>query len=180
MFAIFRIDDPDVSGAANGHSDLWFTHLCGATSGTSTLVAPREPGQYEFRYMVGDTGIARSGPVAVSPSTSPSPFPSVPTLTVDGGTASSRQLGQTFWVTGSGYTPGRTVTRHIDPAVNGSTVIAPLSADASGNLSWAFTPACDNFNPRNPVVYAVDDATGRASNAITESVTGSCPSVKSL
>jgi hypothetical protein len=69
--AIFRIGDPDITGAANGHSDLWFVHLCGATSGTSTLNAPTQPGQYEFRYMVGDTAVARSGPVTVSASASP-------------------------------------------------------------------------------------------------------------
>src|SRR6185503_1216571 len=32
--AIFRVGDPDRTGATNGHSDLWFEHLCGATSGT--------------------------------------------------------------------------------------------------------------------------------------------------
>jgi uncharacterized protein (TIGR03437 family) len=67
--AIYKVGDPDITGAANGHSDLWFVHLCGATSGTSTLSAPTQPGQYEFRYMVGDTSVARSGPVTVSAST---------------------------------------------------------------------------------------------------------------
>jgi hypothetical protein len=172
--ALYRVGDPDITGAANGHSDLWFLHLCGATSGTSTLNAPPEPGQYEFRYMVGETSVARSSPVTVSASASPSQL--VPTLTIDGGTASNRQLGQTFWVIGSGYTAGRAVTRYINPAVNGSNVITPLTADRLGNLSWAFTPTCDNFNPTNTVaIYAVDDATGRTSNTITETVTGSCP-----
>jgi hypothetical protein len=64
--AIFRVGDPDITGAANGHSDLWYIHLCGATSGTSTLNAPSQPGQYEFRYMVGDTSVARSNPVTVN------------------------------------------------------------------------------------------------------------------
>lgn len=63
--AIFRVGDPDITGAANGHSDLWFTHTCGAISGTSMLSAPIEPGQYEFRYMIGDIAVARSGPVTV-------------------------------------------------------------------------------------------------------------------
>ena len=102
--AIYKVGDPDITGATNGHSDLWFVHLCGATSGTSTLSAPVQPGEYEFRFMVGDTSVARSSPVTVTASTSPSPL--VPTLTVDGGTTSSRQVGETFWVTGSGYTPG--------------------------------------------------------------------------
>lgn len=172
--ALFRVGDPDNTEAANGHSDLWFVHVCGATSGTSTLSAPNEPGEYDFRFMVGDTPVARSNRVTVIASTSPPPL--VPTLIVDGGTASSRQLGETFWVTGSGYTAGGTVTRHINPAVHGSTVITPLTADRLGNLSWSFTPTCSNFNPKNAVaLYAVDDATGRSSNTITEMVTGSCP-----
>jgi len=156
-------------------SDLWFTHLCGATSGTSTLNAPTDPGEYEFRYMVGDAAVARSNPVTASAAASPaSPF--VTTLSIDRGTASSRQPGQTSSVIGSGYTAGRTVTRYINPPVNGSTVITPGTADRLGNLSWAFTPTCENFNPKNTVViYAVDDATGRTSNTITETVTGSCP-----
>ncbi len=172
--AIYKVGDPDITGATNGHSDLWFVHVCGATTGTSTLSAPLQPGEYEFRFMVGDTSVARSSSVTVIASTSPSPV--VPTLTVDGGTTSSRQIGETFWVTGSGYTPGRTATRYINPPVSGSSVITPLTIDASGNLSWAFTPSCSNFNPKNTVViYAVDDATGQTSNTITETVTGSCP-----
>ena len=131
--ALYRVGDPDITGATNGHSDLWFAHVCGATSGTSTLSAPAQPGEYEFRFMVGDTSVARSSPVTVSASTSPSPL--VPTLTVDGGTTSSRQVGETFWVNGAGYTPGRTVTRYIDPPVNGSSVITPLTIDASGTLA---------------------------------------------
>jgi hypothetical protein len=63
--AIFKVGDPDITGAANSHSDLWFVHLCGATSGTETLSAPTEPGQYEFRYMVDAASVARSSPVTV-------------------------------------------------------------------------------------------------------------------
>ena len=171
--AIYRVGDPDNTGATNGHSDLWFEHVCGATSGTYKLSAPAAAGEYEFRFMVGATSVARSNPVTVSASSSPSS--SVPTLLIDGETASSRQIGETFWITGSGYTPGRTVTRYINPPVNGSTAITTLTADRFGNLSWAFTPTCGNFNPRNVVaIYVVDDATGRTSNTITETVTGSC------
>jgi hypothetical protein len=174
--AMYKVGDPDNSGAANGHSDLWFVHVCAATSGTSRLRAPNQAGDYEFRFMVGDGAVARSNPVTVRASSSPSP--SVPTLLIDGGTASSHQMGETFWVTGSGYTPGGSVTRHINPPMNGSTVIAGLTADQSGNLTWAFTPTCANFDPRNAVaIYAVDEATGRISNTITETVTGSCSSV---
>jgi hypothetical protein len=66
--AIYKVGDPDITGAFNGHSDLWYTHLCGATSGTSVLSAPIEPGQYEFRYMIGDIAATRSGPVTVTAS----------------------------------------------------------------------------------------------------------------
>jgi hypothetical protein len=64
--AIYKVGDPDITGAANGHSDLWYEHLCGGTSGTFTLSAPPQPGQYEFRYMVGDNSVARSNTVTVS------------------------------------------------------------------------------------------------------------------
>ena len=46
--AIYRVGDPDVTGAANGHSDLWYEHLCGAVTGTFTLSAPTAPGQYQI------------------------------------------------------------------------------------------------------------------------------------
>jgi hypothetical protein len=173
--AIYRVGDPDISGAANGHSDLWFTHVCGATSGTATLSAPSQPGDYEFRFMVGDTAVARSNPVTINASASPSVL--VSTLSVDGGTASSRQIGETFWFTGTGYTAGRTVTRYVDPAVNESTVLTPaLTADGSGNLTWTFTPRCGN--PKNTfAIYAVDDATGRTSDTVSQTITASasCP-----
>ena len=64
--AIYGVGDPDNTGAANGHSDLWYEHLCGAASGTFTLSAPTGPGEYEFRYLVGDTAVARSNPVTVN------------------------------------------------------------------------------------------------------------------
>jgi hypothetical protein len=63
--AIYGVEDPDETGASNGHSDLWYEHLCGATSGTFTLSAPRQPGTYEFRYMVGSFSVARSNPIAI-------------------------------------------------------------------------------------------------------------------
>ena len=172
--AMYKVGDPDNTGASNGHSDLWFEHVCGATSGTYRLNAPAAAGEYEFRFMVGDTSVARSNPVTVKASSSATPL--APTLLIDGAAVSSRHIGDTFWVTGSGYTQGGTVTRHINPPVNGSQVITPLTADGSGNFTWVFTPTCGNFDPRNTVnIYAVDEATGRISNTITETVTGNCP-----
>ncbi len=69
--ALYRVGDPDETGAANGHTDLWFEHLCGATSGKWTLNAPAQPGEYEFRYMVDAFAAARSNPVTVSALASP-------------------------------------------------------------------------------------------------------------
>ena len=70
--AIYPIGASDITGAANGHSNLWYTHLCGATAGVSTATAPNQPGEYEFRFMVGDTSVARSNPVSVIAAASPS------------------------------------------------------------------------------------------------------------
>ena len=63
--AIYRVGDSDDTGASNGHSDLWYDHLCGATAGARTLEAPDQPGDYEFRYLVGDTSVARSERVII-------------------------------------------------------------------------------------------------------------------
>ena len=64
--ALFRVGAPDNTGAANGHSDLWYAHLRGAASGALTLSAPVDQGEYEFRYMAGGTSVARSGRVTVT------------------------------------------------------------------------------------------------------------------
>ena len=45
----------------------WYEYTNGATSGTFTLSAPTQAGQYEFRYLLNDgySDVARSGPVTV-------------------------------------------------------------------------------------------------------------------
>lgn len=63
--AIYRVGDPDDTGASNGHSDIWYDHLCGAVGGSRTLTAPEQPGDYEFRYLVWDTSVARSERVVI-------------------------------------------------------------------------------------------------------------------
>ena len=122
--------------------------------------------------MVGDGAVARSNPVTVRASSSPSTVSSnIADRWRDGEQPSDRRdiLGHRERL----YAGGN-VTRYINPPVNSSSAIAPLTADQSGNLTWAFTPTCANFDPRNTVaIYAVDDATGRISNTITETVTGS-------
>ena len=55
-------------GAAPCHYGLsWHKNTDGATSGTFTLTAPNQPGQYEFRYYPGDVCVeaGRSSPVTV-------------------------------------------------------------------------------------------------------------------
>ena len=63
--ALYRIGDPDNTGAANGHSDIWYDHVCGVVSGTWKLKAPAQPGEYEFRFLTGDFSVARSGLITV-------------------------------------------------------------------------------------------------------------------
>ena len=55
-------------GDSNGNYG-WWTYTDGAGSGTSTLSAPTQAGQYEFRYLINDgyEDVARSGLVTVGP-----------------------------------------------------------------------------------------------------------------
>ena len=59
--SLFRVGDPNTA-----YDDYKYTN--GATSGTFTLSAPTQAGQYEFRYLLNDgySDAARSGPVTVS------------------------------------------------------------------------------------------------------------------
>jgi hypothetical protein len=65
--AIYHVGDPDETGAANGHSDLWYDHVCGVPSGSWTVRVPMEPGVYEFRFMAGAGSVARTEAVTVTP-----------------------------------------------------------------------------------------------------------------
>jgi hypothetical protein len=58
--ALFRVGDPNKSYG-------WWEYTNGATSGTLTLSAPTEAGQYEFRYLLDDDFIdaVRSSPLTV-------------------------------------------------------------------------------------------------------------------
>ena len=57
--AVFRV--------GRSYEDDWYGLTNGTTSGTRTLTAPTQPGQYEFRYLVDDgfLDVARSSPVTV-------------------------------------------------------------------------------------------------------------------
>jgi IPT/TIG domain len=57
--AVFRV--------GRSYEDDWYGLTNGAMSGTHTLTAPTQPGQFEFRYLVDDgfLDVARSSPVTV-------------------------------------------------------------------------------------------------------------------
>ena len=57
--ALFRV--------GRNYEDGWYALTNGETSGTRTLVAPTVPGEYEFRYLVGESflDVGRSTPVTV-------------------------------------------------------------------------------------------------------------------
>jgi hypothetical protein len=59
--ALFKVGDPNTR-------PVWLGYTESATSGTFTLDAPAEAGQYEFRYLVDDEfiDVARSSPVTVN------------------------------------------------------------------------------------------------------------------
>ena len=58
-------------GAFDLYEDYWYRYTDGAPSGTLTLIAPSEPGQYDFRYFLDDgfEETARTSPVVVTPIT---------------------------------------------------------------------------------------------------------------
>lgn len=58
---LYRVGDPNIN-----HE--WWAYTNGTASGTVTIIADIEPGQYEFRYLVNDdlTDVARSGPVTIT------------------------------------------------------------------------------------------------------------------
>lgn len=62
---LFKVGDPNTS-----YENGWWAYTDGAPSGTLTLTAPAQPGQYEFRYLLDDgfLDVARSSRVTVSAS----------------------------------------------------------------------------------------------------------------
>jgi hypothetical protein len=63
----------NLGDASESYENGWWRYTNGATSGTLTLSAPTQPGEYEFRYFVDDGYFeaGRSSPVTVSVSPSP-------------------------------------------------------------------------------------------------------------
>ena len=67
VIALFRVGDPNADY-------LWVSSTRGTTTGTLTLPAPTQPGQYEFRYLVEEAATtARSGVITVSADQRPDP-----------------------------------------------------------------------------------------------------------
>jgi hypothetical protein len=94
-----------------------------------------------------------------------------PTLTVDGGTASTRLQGQAFTFAGTGYTANGAVTRWVrDPGGTATTLTPGQTATGSGAIGWTFVSSCTTA-PGTYTVWAVDDATGRPSAPVNETVT---------
>ena len=94
-----------------------------------------------------------------------------PTLTVNGTDASTLPRGQTFVFIGTKYAPGGMAIRSVSPPIGGSPILLPmLPVDASGTVTWSFTPTCSD-----PVgtwkIWLIDDDSGRTSNTVTYSVT---------
>jgi hypothetical protein len=46
---LFKLGDPSTN-----YEEYWWEYTNGATSGTKTIIAPSQPGQYEFRYLLDD------------------------------------------------------------------------------------------------------------------------------
>jgi hypothetical protein len=59
---LFKLGDPSTN-----YESGWWKYTDGARSGTFTLTAPTQPGQYEFRYLLDDGFVdtVRSSPVTV-------------------------------------------------------------------------------------------------------------------
>jgi Ca-activated chloride channel family protein len=59
---LFKVGDPSTT-----YESGWWKYTDGVISGTLTLNAPAQPGQYEFRYLLDDGFVdtARSSPVTV-------------------------------------------------------------------------------------------------------------------
>lgn len=95
-----------------------------------------------------------------------------PKLWVDNKESSERKQRETFVLTGSGFTPNKSVRRFVQKPGATPTEISPINADNEGNIPagvWQWTPECTD-----PIgtykVWAIDAESGKQSKAITEIV----------
>jgi murein DD-endopeptidase MepM/ murein hydrolase activator NlpD len=84
--------------------------------------------------------------------------------------------GVVFAFEAGGFTPGGAIKRFMTDSVGSRTELAPPpdKADGTGRVTWEFPSSCTtptgNFS-----IFAVDVATGKESNRVTETITpGSC------
>jgi murein DD-endopeptidase MepM/ murein hydrolase activator NlpD len=95
-----------------------------------------------------------------------------PVFRIDGGTSSTRPIGETFNLTGSGFTPNGTATRYVREPSGNEVNIGAVTVTASGTIGWTFTPVCTTALGTY-TLWVVDNATNVSSNTVTETVTSS-------
>lgn len=95
--------------------------------------------------------------------------PGTPSLTVDGGTRSSKKQLEVFTFVGTGLTPGASVTQHIQKP---DKIVQDFSAVVSptGTMTWSYTPPCTAAVGTYTVW--VEDPYRGASNQVYEVVAG--------
>jgi RHS repeat-associated protein len=92
------------------------------------------------------------------------------TLLINGGSSSTKQQGESFSLTGSGFTPNQSVTRYVkDPGGTQTTITPSIMADSAGNIAWTYATTCSSTPGANSI-WTVDDASGRASTTVTATV----------
>ncbi len=131
---LYRIGDANTSF-------LWWQYTQGATSGTFTLDAPMETGQYEFRYLLEDgyADVARSNTLTISSTPAPTPTPQpTPTPTP---TPSPSPTPANYSLTASPSTTaagGQLTVSWTAPAGRPSTDWIGLYrvGDSNGNFIW--------------------------------------------
>lgn len=163
-FAIRSATDPQV--ALNGTYRYQVQYGPQAYSNVLTVVVS-----------AGACGIITPSPTdspRVTPNKTPTPtmVPGGPVLKIDGATSSIKAQLEVFYLTGSGFTPGGTVTRIIQYPQGIIRTLPVRTANSHGNLEWPFRADCSNQTGTYRV-YATDDATGEQSNMVSEIVTKS-------
>ena len=93
-------------------------------------------------------------------------------LLIDGGTSSSKDQGETFYFTGSNYTPNGTVYRYLTNPDDSQQQLSDVTADNNGNVSWSYQSSCDDMTGTYSI-WARDVSTGQDSNSVNEVITSS-------
>ncbi len=143
----FQPDTVTVAANATASSKFVFVADTSTPTGTASITFQGTSGT-----------VSRSTTGALTVSSSPKP-----TLTVNGVTDSSRQIGQTFLFVASGFSPGKSVNRSVSPPVSGG--LDPVTANSSGQITWTFAPTCGQ--PYAAYEYTATEAgTNNPSNSV--------------